>query len=80
MSKTHLFLREYWINNWFDKSVDESLKDLEGDTQQIYRTMTPLVPNVLLGVEIETTGALFHMLEILSWDMQKVKKPHNQNL
>jgi len=30
MSKARLFLREYWINNWFDKSVDGPLVDLEG--------------------------------------------------
>jgi len=31
-----LFLWEQWVNDWFDTNVDESLENLEGDTQQRY--------------------------------------------
>ena len=37
VSKAYLFLHEQWIDDWFDASVDESLEDLEGDTQKRYR-------------------------------------------
>jgi len=29
--KARLLLQEQWVNDWFDMSVDESLKNLEGD-------------------------------------------------
>ena len=34
MSKARLVLREWWVDDWFDTKVDESLEDLEGDTQK----------------------------------------------
>jgi len=33
VSKARLFLWKQWIEDWFDTSVDESLEDLERDTQ-----------------------------------------------
>jgi len=35
------------VDDWFDKGVDESLKDLKGDTVQKYRAVTLWVPQWL---------------------------------
>ena len=35
-SKTRLLQQEQWVDDWFDTGVDESLEDLEEDTQQRY--------------------------------------------
>ena len=48
MSKARLLPREQWVDDWFDTSVDESLEDFEGDTQQRYRTVALWVPQWLL--------------------------------
>ena len=36
VSKSNLFLRELWIDNWFHKGMDKPLEDLVGDTKQRY--------------------------------------------
>jgi len=37
-----------WVGDCFDTSVDESLEDFKGDTQQKYRTIALWVPQWLL--------------------------------
>jgi len=44
VSEARLFLREQWLNDRFDTSVDESLEDFKGDTQQRYGTVALWVP------------------------------------
>jgi len=44
MSKARLLPREQWVDDWIDTSVDESLEDFEGETQQGYGTVTLWVP------------------------------------
>jgi len=34
VSKARQFPREQWVEDWIDTTVDESLEDLKGDTQQ----------------------------------------------
>jgi len=36
VSKARLLLWEQWVDDWFDTSVDKSLEDIKGDTQQRY--------------------------------------------
>jgi len=36
VSRTSLLLSKQCFGDWFDTSVDEPLKDLEGDAQKIY--------------------------------------------
>jgi len=36
VSKARLLLREQWVDDWLDMSVDESLEDFKGDAQQRY--------------------------------------------
>jgi len=47
VSKVRLLLWEQWVDDWFDVSVDESLEDLEGDTQQTFGTVALRVPQWL---------------------------------
>jgi len=47
VSKGHLLPREKFVDDWMDTSVNESLDDFKGDTQQIYGTVTLLVPQGL---------------------------------
>jgi len=47
VSKARLLPRKKWVDDWVDTSVDESLKDFEGDTQQGYGTITLWVPQLL---------------------------------
>jgi len=47
-SEASLLLWEQWVGDCFDTSVDESLEDFEGDTQQRYRTIALWVPQWLL--------------------------------
>jgi len=47
VSKVRLLPREQWVNDWVDMSVDESLEDFKGDTQQRYETVTLRVPQWL---------------------------------
>jgi len=47
VSKTHLLLQEQWVDDWFDTSADESLDDLEEDTQKRYRVIALWVPQWL---------------------------------
>jgi len=44
VSKARLLPRAKWVDDWVHTSVDESLKDFKGDTQQRYRTVTLWVP------------------------------------
>jgi len=45
--KACLLLWEQWVDDWFDTSVDDSLEDFKGDTQQRYRTIALRVPQWL---------------------------------
>jgi len=58
VSKARLLLWEQWIDDWFDTSVDECLKDFEGDTQLRYGGITLWVPNGFSGLGIVTISAL----------------------
>ena len=71
---------EQWVDDCFDTSVDESLKDFKGDTQQRYRTLALWVPQWLLWLGIATTGAPLQIFGILSWRMQELRKSQNQSL
>jgi len=44
MSKACLLLREQWVDDCINMSIDEALEDLKGDTQQRYETITLWVP------------------------------------
>ena len=44
MTEARLLLWEQWVVDCFDTSVDESLEDFKGVTQQRYRTITHRVP------------------------------------
>jgi len=48
VSEARLLLWEQWVGDCFDRSVDESLKDFKGHTQQRYRTIALWVPQWLL--------------------------------
>jgi len=39
VSEARLLLWEQWVDDWFDTSVDDSLDDFKGYTQQRYRTI-----------------------------------------
>jgi len=47
VSEAHLLQREQWVDDWFNMSVDESLEDFKGDTQQRYGTIAHWVPQWL---------------------------------
>jgi len=44
VSKVCLLPWDQWVDDWFDTSLDESLEDFEGDTQQRYRAVVLWVP------------------------------------
>jgi len=44
VSKARLLRRERWVGDCVDTSVNESLEDFKGDTQQGYGTVTLWVP------------------------------------
>ena len=44
MSKAHLLAREQWVDDWINMSIDESLEDFKGDTQQRSGTVALWVP------------------------------------
>ena len=46
--EAHLLLWEQWVGDFFDTSIDESLEDFKGDTQQRYRTIALRVHQWLL--------------------------------
>ena len=58
VSKARLLLWEQWVDDWINTSVDESLEDFKGVTQQIYWTVT-LGPPVAFLVERSQLLALF---------------------
>ena len=63
-----------------DTSVDETLEDFKGDTQQRYVTVTLWVPSGFSGLGTTTTSALLLIFGILSWRMQELRKSENQDL
>ena len=69
-----------WVGDCLDTSVDESLEDFKGDTQQRYMTIALRVPQWLLWLKIATTSALLQIFGILSWRMQELRKSRNQDL
>ena len=69
-----------WVGDCLDTSVDESLEDFKGDTQQRYMTIALRVPQWLLWLKIATTSALLQIFGILSWRMQELNKSQNQDL
>ena len=68
------------LGGLFNTSVDESLEDLEGDTQKRYRAIALWVPSGFSNFGIETSSALFQIFVILSWHKQEVRKSQNQDL
>jgi len=80
VSEVRLLLWEQWVDDWFNTSVDESLEEFKGDTQQGYRTIALWVPNGFSGLGIATTSALLQIFRILSWRMQELRKSQNQDL
>jgi len=38
---------EQWVDDWMDTSIDESLEDFKGDTQQRYGTVALSAPQWL---------------------------------
>jgi len=58
----------------FDTSVDESLKDFKGQTQQRYGTVALWASSGFSCLGIATISALLHIFRILSWRMQKLRK------
>jgi len=72
--------REQWVDDWFDTSVDESLKDLEGEAQRRYRAIALWSPNGFSGLGIAATSALLQIFGILNWRKQEARKSQNQNL
>jgi len=51
VSESRLLLWELWVGDCFDTSVDESLEDFKGDTEQRYRTIALWVPRWLLWLK-----------------------------
>jgi len=47
VSKACLLPWEQWVDDWFDTSIDESVEDHEGGTQQRYRAIAVWVPQWL---------------------------------
>ena len=47
MLKPSLLFKKQCINNWFDAGIDKPLKDLLGDTEQTYQSITLWVPHWL---------------------------------
>ena len=47
VSKACLLLREQWVDDWVNASIDESLEDFKGDTQQRYGTIAAWLPQRL---------------------------------
>ena len=80
MSEARLLLWVQWVGDCFDTSVDESLEDFKGETQQRYRAIALRVPNGFSGLEIATASALLQIFGILSWRMQELRKSQNQDL
>ena len=62
--KAHLLSREQWVDDWFDTSVDESIEDFKGDTQQRYGTVALWVPSGFSGLGLATISALLHIFGI----------------
>jgi len=48
VSEVRLLMWEQWVDDCFDTSVDESLEDFKGDTQERYGTVALWVPQWLL--------------------------------
>jgi len=61
-------------------SVDESLEDFKGDTQQRYGRVTLWIPNGFSGSWIATISAFLQIFGILSWHMHELRKSQNQDL
>jgi len=80
VSEARLLLWEQWVDDCFNTSVDESLEDFEGDTQQRYSTIALWVPTGFSGLGIATTSTLLQIFGILSWRMQELRKLQNQDL
>ena len=80
MSKACLLLREQWVDDCVDTSVDESLEDSKGYTQQGYGMVLFEDPNSFSSLGITTITALLQILGILSWRMQELRKSQNQDL
>jgi len=80
VSEARLLLWVQWVGDCFDTSVDESLEDFKGETQQRYRAIALRVPNGFSGLEIATASALLQIFGILSWRMQELRKSQNQDL
>jgi len=64
--EARLLLWEQWLGDCFQTSVDESLEDFKGDTQQRYSTKALRVPQCFLWLGIATTSALLQIFGILS--------------
>jgi len=79
VSKARLLLREQWVYDWVDTSVDESLEDFNGNTQQRYGTTALWVPQWLFCIGIAAISALLQIFGILSWSMQELRKSQNQD-
>ena len=79
VSGTRLLLWEQWVDDWFDTSIDESLKDIK-DAQQRYRTIALWVPQWLLWLRDRNYYCSSPDLGILSWRMQELRKSQNQDL
>jgi len=47
VSKARLLMWEHWVDDWVDTSVDKSLEDFKGNTQQRYGTIALWVPQWL---------------------------------
>jgi len=58
--------REQWAYDWVDTSVDESLEDFKGGTQQRYGKVALWVPSDFSGLGIATISALLQIFRILS--------------
>jgi len=80
VSEAHLFLWEQWVDDCFDTSVDKSLENFKGDTQQRYRTIALWAPSGFSGLGVATTSALLQIFGILSCRMQELRKSQIQNL
>jgi len=80
VSEARLLLWEQWVGDCFDTSVDESLEDFKGDTQQRYRTIALWIPNGVSGLGIATTSA--HSPDLWNFELAHagVSKSQNQDL
>ena len=80
VSKARLLLWDQWVDDWFGTSVDESLENFKGVTQQRYGTVAIWVPSGFSGLGLATASALFQIFGVLSWRMQEGRKSQNQDL